>query len=355
VELRAAPPAETRQCDRWRAAPHATTALLEWRNRFERRSWVAIGSAATALGVWFLCGACAGLASRDVLGEDFAWLQTHSLPIAVALGIGFAILTHEQRQRSRAAAGRSWLAALPISHRVARAERVLLDSAPAVSILILMAVCGVTTGAITRARALPYPSTLLPALTVLAGASLGIVLGHVLPLPRPEDLPPGSRYVPRGRRARAAPLRPSLRPLGAWPIRRLFASARPRTVARITVPILLMVPMGTLAYGAMLIVGIAALVIAVATLALATVTVTRDSRRWLAPLPLDRPRLLRHVLPAPLAGMLLAATLLAWLLWVGGVPAARASRLGAGLLAAGAAIAVGGSALILQGRPHPRG
>lgn len=307
------------------------------------------------LGVWLLTGTCAGLAPREVLGDDLFWLQTHCLSIGAALGIAFAVLIHERRQRSRAAAGRSWLAALPVSRRVARTERVLLESAPAVSMLILMAVCGVTACAIARARALPYPSTPSPALILLAGASLGIVFGHVLPLPRPEELPPGSRYVPRARRARAAALTPSLRPLGAWPIRRLFASARPRTVARITVPILLMVPMGTLAYGAMLIIGIAALAVAVATLALASVAVARDSRRWLAPLPLGNASLLRHVLPGPLAGMLLSATLLAWLLWVGGVSAARAARLGAGLLAGSAAVAVGGSVLALRARPHPRG
>lgn len=351
----AAPPAATRRRQPWRAAPHAATALLVWRNRFERRSWAAIGSAATALGAWLLAGAFAGLVSRDALRADFAWLQTHSLAVAAALGIAFAVLIHEQRQRRHAAAGRSWLAALPVSRRIARAESVLLESAPAVSILILMVVCCVTMCTIGHVRALPYRSTLSPAVILFAGASLGTVFGHLLPLPRPEELPPGSRYVPRGRRRAPTSLMPSLLPLGAWPIRRLFASARPKIVARITLPILLMVPMGTLAYGAMLMVGIAALALAVAALALTTVAVARDSRRWLAPLPLDRPRLLRHVLPMPLAAMLLAAAVLAWLLWVGDVPAARAARLGAGLLAVGAAVAVGGSGLVVRGLPHPRG
>jgi hypothetical protein len=120
---------------------------------------------------------------------------------------------------------------------------------------------------------------------ILGGLGAGAVLGRLVPLPRPEELPPGSRYVPQPRPVRVAVPRGSLAALGIWPVRQMFASARPKAVAQTLVPVLVMMPLGTQADAALVVIGIFAATGSFLLLLAALVTVGRWAARWLRPLP----------------------------------------------------------------------
>jgi hypothetical protein len=121
--------------------------------------------------------------------------------------------------------------------------------------------------------------------TLSVGILIGAVVSYAMPAPKPVDLPPGSRYVPHAKAPRAAKIRPSLAALGLWPVRQMFAWAQPKMVARATVPILLMMPMGTNADAAMGAIAVFGVNGALVLLCLAAIRSSRLVRRWLAPLP----------------------------------------------------------------------
>jgi hypothetical protein len=164
-----------------------------------------------------------------------------------------------------------------------------------------------------------------------AGLLLGVVISHFIPQSKPIDLPPGSRYVPKGRSdVDSRPVTPSLAALGLWPVRQMFASARPKVVVRTIMPALVMMPLGTFADAALVIIGIFVATSALLTLTSAVWSVSRRARRWLLPLPLRREVLARALLFRPLAVVAGLAAVIGWLVWV----------LGAGL-AVGVFIALG--------------
>jgi len=251
-----------------------------------------------------------------------------------------AVLVTGKRASKRTEALRSWLAALPVPPRIARWESFCLVMLPAV-----LVICCVTLAfAAVLPAAAVHPgfaggALLATWLAVTGGATAGALFGYVLPAPKAEELPPGSRYVPHRRVAGATLPEPSLSALGLWPVRRMFAAARPKYVARATMVVLLLMPMGTFAYAAMLVVGIAAMGGGVVLLIFAVVDVSRASARWLQPLPLRCAALARHVLVRPLAAMLGAAPVMAGLFWALGAPPGQALRRVVYWMAAAAVIA----------------
>jgi hypothetical protein len=99
-------------------------------------------------------------------------------------------------------------------------------------------------------------------------------------------------------------------------VRHVFASARPDAVARATIPILVLMPLGTFADAAMLVLAIAAVSAATLMFIGAAFTVYTRSKTWLLPLPVRGAALARYVVLRPLAAAGFAAVTLAWLLWV---------------------------------------
>jgi len=130
------------------------------------------------------------------------------------------------------------------------------------------------------------------------------------------ELPPGSRYVPQRRAVRGAPLRPSLASLGLWPLRAMFASLRPQAVARVAVPILVMMPLGTTADVALLAIGLSASLAAILLLLVWMWRIGGESRRWLQPLPLSGGRIVGHIVARGLPAILGCAATSLWLLWL---------------------------------------
>jgi hypothetical protein len=176
-----------------------------------------------------------------------------------------------------------------------------------------------------------------------SGIVVGALVSYSVPVPKVVELPPGSRYVPHRGAVGASRFIPSLSALGKWPIRQMFASARPKAVARAVMPILLLMPLGSSADSAMIVIAIFAVSGALVLLLSSTISVSRTGCRWLLPLPLRSALLARSLLFRPVAVIVLATSTDTWLIWVGGARIAQSVIVGAITLIVSSLAAVGGS------------
>lgn len=159
-----------------------------------------------------------------------------------------------RRALKRAQFARSWLAALPVRASTARWEALAIETLPAIAAASLLAAASLSCALLLGFR---HEGGSVAALRVWAYLSTGIAAGvigsYLMPQPKAVDLPPGSRYVPRARRRRGAAIRPSFSSLGQWPIRQMFARAQPKILARATIPVMLTMPLGTMADSALVV------------------------------------------------------------------------------------------------------
>jgi hypothetical protein len=291
------------------SAPRLNAASLIWRNR--RAQFTRTGCVIAIALVVFLLAIF--IVERRALGDSLSWLRRHGVLCAGLAAFLSAAAVAQRRTLMRAQFARSWLAAVPVKRGAARWEAFLIETLPASA-----AVAALFVGAVLAVPALALQPAGVTALgVVLAYLSGGIVLGvsvsFLMPRPKPLDLPPGSRYVPKPRVNRAAAVRPSLSALGLWPIRQMFAWLQPKLVARAVIPILVMMPMGTTAADAMIVIALFGLLGAMTLLCSAALAVGRAARRWLAPLPLRAAAVFRaSLLPAcgVIAGSCAIVTLL---------------------------------------------
>jgi hypothetical protein len=296
---------------RLRGTPRLMSAYLVLLNRGWRH---ACRNLLVALGLIAVCTVI--VASAASAGS----MYRHRLFLAGLAAFAACVVVARRRALKRAEAGRSWLAALPARPARARWEALAIETAPVVG-----AICGWTTafgivGTIAAFAADDSVNRLGSTWgTVSAGIVIGSLLSYLAPAPKPIDLPPGSRYVPHRRVTGTGTLVPSLSALGRWPIRRMFASARPKAVARAVMPILLLMPLGSSADMAMLYIAMFAVVGAMLLLVAATISVSKASSRWLQPLPLKVAVLARALLVQPLTMIVAGTSVGAWLFWVMGI------------------------------------
>jgi len=284
-------------------------------NRWHSRSCTDVFYAVGAATAWLL--ATAGMVvAHAAFGSLLGRFARHPVLLALVTGLAAAALTGRRRALIQSEAPRSWLAAVPVAPLVARAESLALTMAPVIWICAAVTLLFLTAAAAALVEAMPTAHLTAAYGAAMAGLSLGTLVSYLMPLARPEALPPGSRYVPKSGARRARPLEPSLAPLGIWAVRHVFASARPEAVTRATIPVLLLMPLGTFADAAMLVLAIAAVSVAMLMLIVATLKVYASSASWLRPLPVRRATLARHVVLRPLAAFAIAAVILTWLLWV---------------------------------------
>jgi hypothetical protein len=264
---------------------------------------------------------------RDAFIAAIAWTYRHRILLAGVAALSSAASVSRRRASKHAEAARSWLAALPVRAAVARWEAVAIETAPAVGAI------SVTAAAVAAASLAMWSGdsstrVLWSGLSIAGGIVFGTLVAYVVPLPKPEELPPGSRYVPQ-RRVRESPApRPTLVALGRWPAREMFARARPKAVSRAIVPILLAMPLGSTADVAMLVVGLSTIVGAMVLLVAASVSVSKSSYRWLRPLPLSGAVIARYLLARTLLLILSYGLGAAWLLWVMGDTVRESLELG---------------------------
>jgi len=295
--------------------PKLRTAWLISANRWRVRSRADVLYAVAVATTWLLAAAgmlLAGATFASLLGR----LARHPVLLGFAAGFMAASLTARRRALLKSEAPRSWLAAVPVTPLVARAEYLAVTTAPVVgaaAAVTLLFVTAATVQLLVHGAMAPVTAAYG---ALMAGLALGTLVSYLMPLARHEVLPPGSRYVPKSAARRARPLEPSLAPLGIWAVRDVFASARPDAVARATIPILVLMPLGTFADAAMLVLAIAAVSAATLMFIGAAFTVYTRSKTWLLPLPVRGAALARYVFLRPLAAAGFAAVTLAWLLWV---------------------------------------
>jgi hypothetical protein len=285
--------------------------------------------------------------ARTTAISTLAWLHRHDLLWTAISLIAAGVLVARRRALNRIAASRSWTAALPIEPSTERWQALVVNCAPA---LILMSVLvalfgGVCLGTLVEAG---VQAPLITWAVMTGGVALGAALGHWLPPPRQEAEYEGSRYVPHRRRAETPIPTASLSALGSWPVRQMFANARPKTLARAMIPALLAVPMGSTAADAMIGIAWLAAIGALALLMGAAISVTAKAARWLKPLPLQSGVLTRKILARTLAFMLCATAFESWLMWLLGSSVARCITLGSLTMVISATFAISGSLLAIR-------
>jgi hypothetical protein len=290
-------------------APRLLAAKLMFSNRVTKSqalALMAVSIAAMLALAWVL---------RGPVAVTLHWLRSHSL---LCLGVAIfasAILVARRRAARREAFARSWLAAVPIPVATARLERWSIETLPATTAIAVLTVTGACIAA-----ALPFGSGTEPSALIAAwgcacgGVVLGMGLSYLIPPPKAVELPPGSRYVPHAKAHRTATIRPSLKAVGYWPIRQMFAWAQPKMLARATLPICVMMPLGSTAATAMIVLAAFGVIGGSTLLWFATLSVSRLIRQWLAPLPVNAFSVMRALLLPTLAVMLGAGAMTSVLL-----------------------------------------
>jgi hypothetical protein len=285
---------------------------------------------------------------REMVAACVEWLQRH-----IGLFTGLAALTSavtvaRRRVRKGIEARRSWLAALPVHPTAARWEAVAIEVAPVGALLIGLAVVfGPTSVVFAFARGQSWIAVLTVWLGLILGAGLGVVVSYAIPARKRIASAPGSRYVPHKQGVSAAAPRPSLAPLGIWPIRQMFASAQPKAMARAALPILLCIPVGSSAGSALVLVASFAIIGMLLLLVSSAISVSAVGRRWLAPLPLTGAVTARALLIPSLTVLAVLNAIGASLLWIGGLSARLAAEIGLFAAIASWLVAMGGSFMVL--------
>ncbi len=308
--------------------------------RGNRRSLLGVRGRTVA---WFALGALLALffMERGAVLRGIEWLHLHALACEGLAAMTSAVLVARRRALARTQFARSWLAAVPVKVSTSRWEALIIEAQPA---LVAMAV--LTAFAIL---------VLVPAFTAGANVTLlsdwaglmlaigiGVIASYAMPSPKPVHLPPGSRYVPHKKAAKTSAIRPSLAALGIWPVRQMFAWAQPRVMAPACIPILLSMPLGTTADSAMVVLAMAGIGGALMLLLRAAITVSRSSRRWMAPLPGRAENITRALLFPTLGAIVAASVAEALLLLVFEVALPKALTMGLCIAVIGGLAALGG-------------
>jgi hypothetical protein len=279
---------------------------------------------------------------REALAKIVEWLYVHRLVCGGIAAVASAVVVARRRALKRAEFAKSWLAAVPVRPATARWEALAIETLPAsTAIAALTAIATAAAAALVFVPHAPNTSLWTAWLYLSLSVGLGVLMSYLIPAPKAVDLPPGSRYVPHTRPKRAARIQPSLRPLGHWPVRQMFAWIQPKMVARATIPILVMIPMGTTADTAMVVIAMCGVAAALLLSWSAAIAVSRLAGRWLSPLPM-RGAEVRALLKPTLAVILGASILEALLLLVLGVAYRTSAAVALCAAAAGCLATIGG-------------
>jgi hypothetical protein len=329
------------------SGPRLATEALRWRNRSSR---IAINTVAIA--VLVLIGLFAAMIiERQALAPLVQWLRANGLGCAAFAAFFSAIGVAQRRNLLRAQFPRSWLAAVPVRAATARWEAFLIETLPAGISLATLCVLAVL---LSLALVFTSKPDLIAIFVVWAhlsgGVAGGVALSFLIPVSKPVDLPPGSRYVPKPRINRSAIIRPSLLALGRWPIRQMFAWAQPKVVARALIPVLVMMPLGTKADDAMIAIALFGVLFAMSLLSGAVISVSRAAQRWLAPVPVGQAAIIRAFLFPAWGAIAVASAIATALLLVFNVSYRVSASVG--VLAALMGCAFTAAALLWNTRPR---
>jgi hypothetical protein len=293
--------------NRLASTPRLMTAYLIRCNRKtlpQLRGWAVLLAGAGLVALVLLYG------ERGRLAQVVEWLREHILAASGLASIATAIAVARRRYAERAEFAKSWLAALPMRTSMARWEALLIEMLPAAAVEAGLA--GIFVGVAVSAPASSGSALALWA-SMSGGVAAGAIASYAIPSPKPIDLPPGSRYVPHRRVAKASALRPSLKALGFWPLRLMFARAQPKLVTRAILPVLVLMPIGTSAATAMCVIALYGVAGVLLLLLPAAISVSVSVRAWMAPLPVRISQVMQVVV-IPTLGIIVGAGAAAGLL-----------------------------------------
>jgi hypothetical protein len=268
------------------------------RGRAHRRIVAAAGFGAMLALLW---------TQRVGVAQAIDWLRLHDLACGGLTAVASAFQVARRRVLKRAEFARSWLAAVPVRPSTARWEALIIETLPATAALVALTVLTLSCGLVLAFDRGGHGGSLLAVWAYFcAGVAIGATVSYAMPAPKPVFLPPGSRYVPRKRAHRAAEIRPSLAALGLWPVRQMFAWAQPKMVARATILVLIMMPLGSTADVAMVVIAVFGVSGALVLLWMAALSASRLVRPWMAPLPV-RAGVVTRALLLPTFGVMVGA------------------------------------------------
>jgi hypothetical protein len=330
-------------------APQLHAAYLFWSSRGRPTAQRRIILSMVLWSAWIIAASLYLKLERGAAVSLLDLLSRYAFLLAGLGAVAASTLVSRSRALERKTASRSWTAALPIGPTAAKWQATAIGFGPVLTLgaLVVAVFSGLDLASLMYDE---VPAPVLPGATALGGVVLGALFGHWVPAPKEAQLYEGSRYVPHRRRSLPALPAGSLSALGLWPVRQMFASARPKTVARATVPIILFMPLGSSADLAMLVLGLCAVVGAIVLLATSAVSVSGRVARWLTPLPVASSLLVRSVLTRAIGLMLCAAALQAWLLWLLKTPLSRCIAVAVLTFLASSLLAIGAGSMAGKGR-----
>ena len=305
----------------WLGSPTVRATRLISGNALRRRLRAAAAAAA-------LLPAAALLARLTPLGR--AVTTAVGAPVAVLVLTGIVLATLILRRRRRLAAGlhRYWLGALPRDLPLTlRAAGGPVAGWCAVAALAVAAAAGaqVPTGVLARG-----------ALSSAAGVAAAVVLVALLSSDacarwhrtRGKGRALRSRYAEVRRVRPHWATRPSVWPLGFWPLAMSRFSDRPTVRARSLLPVLLALPLDVTGTVALALVAVWLVSLHLVNLLLSVVRVAFSASWWLAPTPLTPMRFAIAVAHRALAGQIASCALLVAIARVTAGPHAFRSAVG---------------------------
>lgn len=262
------------------------------------------GSSAGAL--LLACLAGAGVALVGFWSVIRPVLVSHLLTVSVLLALQASLLARAGRRKWTDHYSTGWLGTIPASRRAVGGMIALRAFLPPLLVFALAALMVWVAERVTQSGDFARTFWLAGTVATLGGGLLGWML------PRP----PGEmgRDLAMGSLPAARPGMPQLAILSRWPIRQAREWLQPRSLARLLLPAILLLPMDLSANLAAAVVTLWAIALYLAALLRATIRVARDGATWLAPTPIRAYRFawaaMRHPLLKQLQWVILAAMLL---------------------------------------------
>jgi hypothetical protein len=306
-----------------RSGPRLLTARLTRRNQVARSHMGRLHTGRSR-GWWLaLCGVCAlalvlGWSYDGALATALIWMRKNIVIAGTFVAFCTLTLVARHRTATRADFAKSWLAALPVRRGIARREAFLLEIFPVlVGLATLTAMLAlIELALIGHLQNAARDAAVVDGLWLAGAIILGGTASYAVPAPKIVVLPPGSRYVPKAQSKRGRPVRPTLSALGQWPVRKMFATAQPKIVARSLIPVLLSIGLQSKADVAMVAVGIFAAIAAITLLIPSVIQVSGAAARWLLPLPVTSRQLLAAVVRPSLVWVVAFSAMAGFLLTV---------------------------------------
>jgi hypothetical protein len=216
----------------------------------------------------------------------------HLLTVNVLVALQASVLAHWGRRKWTAIYSGNWLSTLPVSRRqCARmvALRAFLASAPLLAlppaVVLLARLCAPRSGAIT--------SALLTGIGI--ATAVGVLLGWYLPAREVRHSAPALPYAAASRASAV----PRLVALSRWTETQTRVWLQPRSLARLLLPAMLLVPMDS-ANVAIALLSLWVLAVYLLVLLRAMVQVAREGAAWLRPTSLTFYRFAWSVARRPL-------------------------------------------------------